>query len=39
MADQITTASKLRVFNKIEELTTRELNSINKNIKIQLQLF
>jgi mRNA interferase MazF len=38
MADQITTVSKLRVFNKTGELTTREMNSINKNIKTQLHL-
>ena len=38
MADQLTTVSKRRVISKAGELTSEEMDQINKAIKIQLAL-
>ncbi len=38
MADQLTTISKRRVISKAGELTSEELDQINKTIKVQLAL-
>lgn len=38
MADQLTTASKHRLLNKIGEITTSELEAVERAIRIQLDL-
>ena len=38
MADQLTTASKQRLLNKIGEITASELEAVERAIRIQLEL-
>jgi mRNA interferase MazF len=38
MADQLTTASKQRLLNKMGEITTSELQAVDRAIRIQLDL-